>query len=120
MVSDEVPHHVRVHQDAHGWPLPALVAMTIHVPARARMAARQGALVSADARDVVAHPTLAAYGVPAGSLEVSLAADQLITPLETAKSILFHHPELASIDPDTAAIVLDAIAATGVLTRIHR
>lgn len=109
-VSEQVPHHVRVHFDGDGWALPGLADMTIHVPEHVRRAAR--AARHPDGADVP-HATLAAFGVPTADLDTTVFADLVVTPLETAKSILFHHPELASIDPDTAAIVLDIIAASG-------
>lgn len=35
--------------------------------------------------------------------------DEFVTPLDAAKAILFHHPELTSLDPDVAAIVMTHI-----------
>ncbi|ORJ55516.1 hypothetical protein [Mycobacterium simiae] len=115
VVSQESPHHVRVHYQDAGSPLPALVAMTIHVPQHARVAARTTTPALGKVAEGVAVPnaTLAAYGVPSATLAMTLDADQLMTPLETAKSILFHHPELASLDSYTATIVMDTIANTG-------
>ncbi|MFJ9369593.1 hypothetical protein ACIRRA_34960 [Nocardia sp. NPDC101769] len=115
VVSEESPHHVRVHYQDGDTALPALVAMTIHVPQRARVAARTTTPALGKIAEQIAIPnaTLAAYGVPEATLSMSLDADCLMTPIETAKSILFHHPELASLDSATAAIVIDTIANTG-------
>jgi hypothetical protein len=115
VVSQEAPHHVRVHYRDDDSPLPPLVAMTIHVPRHARVAARTTtpALGKIAENALVPNATLAAFGVPEATLEMTLDADQLMTPIETAKSILFHHPELASLDSHTAAIVIDTIANTG-------
>jgi hypothetical protein len=115
VVSQESPHHVRVHYQEAEPSLPALVAMTIHVPQRARIAARTTtpALGTIAEDAVVSNATLAAYGVPRATLAMTLDADLLMTPIEMAKSILFHHPELASLDSYTAAIVIDTIANTG-------
>ncbi|HPB49698.1 MAG TPA: hypothetical protein PLY68_00645 [Myxococcota bacterium] len=35
--------------------------------------------------------------------------DEFVTPLDAAKAILFHHPELTSLDPDVAALVMTHI-----------
>ncbi|MBP7381600.1 hypothetical protein KBA39_04300, partial [Myxococcota bacterium] len=35
--------------------------------------------------------------------------DEFVTPLDAAKAILFHHPELTSLDPDIAALVMTHI-----------
>lgn len=35
--------------------------------------------------------------------------DDMLTPLDTAKAILFHHPEVTSLDPDVAALVVTHI-----------
>lgn len=115
VVSQEAPHHVRVHYRDDDSPLPPLVAMTIHVPRHARVAARTTtpALGKIAENAVVPNSTLAAFGVPEATLAMTLDADLLMTPIETAKSILFHHPELASLDSHTAAIVIDTIANTG-------
>lgn len=114
ILSEEVVHHVRVHFDGHDddgeWPLPGLAGMHINVPSEARSNARAHRLESHDASP---NPKLMTYGVEAADLETSMAADDIMTPLDTAKCILFHHPDLASIDKDVAAETLDTVAATG-------
>lgn len=57
------------------------------------------------------HPKLAPYAVAAVPLatdtDVAAGADHFLTPLSTAEYILFHHPQLGTCEPHTAALVMD-------------
>jgi len=88
--------------------LPQLHHMSFHIP-RTHRERHYSNKFAKNALHV--HPKLHSLGVqhiPTNQLvEVNVAADQILTPLDIAKSILFHHPELASNKPYTASIVMN-------------
>jgi hypothetical protein len=95
-------------------PLPALVSLITYIPAEARRAHRRAKLHQLRHRQ---HGLLRHYGVELARMK-ALSDDDLLavwadadllldTPLEVAKSLTFSHPQLASRNPETAAIVMD-------------
>lgn len=89
--------------------LPKLHAVKIHVPKQARRRVR-----GQRARAIDAHPAVRRLGLQAAARNnaepVALLADldDLVdTPLDIARSIVFQHPQLASRDGETAAIIID-------------
>ncbi|HEY6873133.1 MAG TPA: hypothetical protein VI298_10450 [Geobacteraceae bacterium] len=90
--------------------LPALAGVKIHIPekaARANRLTRGGAVAKG------AHPLLRrlAMGgaVPSNVDQAQLYADADMvfdTPLDTARAIVFQHPQLATRNPDSAAIIV--------------
>jgi hypothetical protein len=113
-VPADVARFMRLTFPEPGAPLPALAGFLTYIPAEARMANRRRNLARLRERS---HPMLAYYGAKASAANsmsegelLSLWADaDLIaeTPLETAKSLAFSHPQLATRDPETAAVVMD-------------
>jgi hypothetical protein len=103
--------------------IPELALMAVHVPLWARTAHRQRRL-QRDHRGVP--PNLAHLGVTtrlpyAQALAAANDADHLITTISTAATIVFHHPQLATSDPVTAAAVIDDhINSSDNLTNIQR
>jgi hypothetical protein len=100
---------LRVTYPSPDAPIPDLALMAVHVPMWARHAHREGRL--ARNADGVPH-NLALLGVsrPMSYAEAMAAAndaDQLITATSSAASVVFHHPQLATSDPMTAAVVMD-------------
>lgn len=107
---DETITRLRITYDHGdpGYPLPALVHMSLHLPrfyrqhVRARRLAEDGLRV---------HPLLEEYGVGelghAEAPHVWEAAEHFIHPKDIARSLIFHHPELASRDGFTATHVMD-------------
>lgn len=94
-------------------PLPPLVGVKFHIPAKTRREVRRKRL---QREGQLSHSTLGQFGLSAASgamneealLDLHAHADLLSqTPLDIAKSLAFHHPQLASRDPETAAIVMD-------------
>jgi hypothetical protein len=59
-------------------------------------------------------------GVVQGAATAANTQDpsELIQPIDIAKSILFHHPELTSLDPDVAAMVMTHIENTNGLVEL--
>jgi hypothetical protein len=109
-IVDHRPTRVQVLYD-HGDPefhLPGLVLLAIHLPRGQRRKHRVSKLANAES---AVHVKLMHYGVDevsgATAAEVFEAADDFNTPLDCAKAVIFHHPELASRDPYTATVVLD-------------
>jgi len=129
---EEIPqHHVSMLQVV-GSPeeglngLPPLYGLIYHVPERARRrhlkrklkaaARRTMGLTTAAAHP---HPKLASYlgSAPAAlslarQVDRAIEADTFITPWDTAVSLLFQHPELATNKPYTASVVQDHISGT--------
>lgn len=113
-VPADVARFMRLTFPEPGSPLPALAGFLTHIPAEARQANRRRNLTRLHHRQ---HSALAYYGAKAPAANslsdhdlLSLWADaDLIaeTPLETAKSLAFSHPQLATRNPDTAAVVMD-------------
>lgn len=94
-------------------PLPPLAAVKIHIPAQARRRCRRRRLRRTGQ---LTHSTLKHFGLSAqlgghdeeAVLDLHADADLLCeSPLETAKCLAFHHPQLASRDEDTGAEVMD-------------
>jgi LBP / BPI / CETP family, C-terminal domain len=108
-LSPRVARILRVVYASATAPIPELALMTVHVPRWARSAHRQQAL----RRDTNGVPvSLASLGVTtpqpfAHALAASIDADQLVTTASTAATLVFHHPQLATSDPATAAVVMD-------------
>ena len=100
---------LRVTHPSKSAPIPDLALMTVHVPRWARQAHRERRLQ----RDAQGVPiSLALLGVTARlpfarAIAASLDADQLVTTNDTAASLVFHHPQLATVNPTTAAVVMD-------------
>ena len=96
------------HGDARFY-LRGLVLLAFHIPERVRRRHRERRLAASNAAPL--HAKLAHYGVAAVAadryVEVARDADLFITPMDVAKSIVFHHPSLATRDAATAAVVMD-------------
>ncbi len=110
----DVARFLRVTYGIEGAPLPDLVSLITYVPVEARLANRRRNLASLRRRQ----PTvLAHYG--AGLLEAANLGDEDLlafwadadlvndSPLETAKTLTFSHPQLATRDGETAAVIKD-------------
>lgn len=119
-----LPHHVTLMKvvgeknGPHASSLPDLYHLSYHIPDAhiRRYARRQAAKLAARNGGLALPGKLAAYGVTSAhlqlqkSLDISdlfVAASSLATPWDTACSILFSHPELASSQGYTAAIVMN-------------
>ena len=96
----------------HGDPefyLPALALLAFHLPERVRRRHRERKLAARN--EALPHGKLAQYGVNAVAaaryLEVARDADLFLTPMDVAKSIVFHHPGLATGNAATAVVVMD-------------
>lgn len=85
--------------------LPMLAALGIHVPLQARRAhsARRSLIPHIPLFDYLDLPQPAASEAP----EISLAAADVFTPPSTAAALVFQHPQLATVNPATATIVID-------------
>ena len=89
--------------------IPELALMVAHVPGWAMRAARERDLQ----RDAGGVPVaLAVVGVtravaPEQELAAAADADRLLTTLKSAATLVSMHPQLASVDPTTAATVLN-------------
>lgn len=88
----------RLHVTSHGPRGDGLVAVALHIPTQARASARRRAgrpdTGRAAADDVYSPCTMYADYLY-----------QVIDPMDTAKTLVFHHPEIMSLDPTTAALV---------------
>ncbi len=93
--------------------LPILHHMSIHIPEHQKRIHTQKRLGNSAAH---IHPKLHAFFVGENSAnrlgisdleDINVHAELILTPWDIAKGILFHHPELASNKPHTAAIVMD-------------
>ncbi len=88
--------------------LPALVLMWFYLPLAARQRHRERKFKNSGSRR---HPKLAQYGVGlidgAALVRVYDAADDITTPMDAAKAIIFHHPGLATRDVTTATRIMD-------------
>ncbi len=91
-----------------GAKLDTLVLSRLYVP----IAARRRAWSTFNARPRgSSHPKLAWYGVE-GTVDddaVAVELDDLSSAMEAAMAVVFMHPDLANLDPDTAALVLNHI-----------
>lgn len=100
-----------------GSPLPGLAGYITYIPAEARLKNRRSNLKGLRARQ---HTLLThwATGVNSGAVPVNLSDDDLLafwadgdlvgeTPLDIAKTLTFNHPQLATRNSDTAAVVVD-------------
>jgi hypothetical protein len=93
-------------------PLPEIALMFVHVPTGHRRAhIKRNPVTNGEGPH---HELLAHYGVEANSLngehdhdELRLAADNIKPPRETAKSMVFFHPEIGSTNATVAPDVLD-------------
>ena len=89
--------------------LPELLWVSFHLPKAYRLRHLQNRL--AKSGDAGVPSTLAAYGVdvlPHGDAELIWRdLGDFATPLDVAKTLVFHCPELASYDPFTATIVME-------------
>jgi hypothetical protein len=89
--------------------IPTLVLTAVHLPRATREKHRREKFAKTK---VTSHVKLAYLGVKDPLPEEDLVAiyndaDTYLTPLDAAKSVVFHHPQLASRNPDTATIVMD-------------
>jgi len=99
-----------------GSPLPGLAGYLTYIPTEARLANRRSNLRRLRGRP---HSLLSYLGTPSPlNLTANLADDDLLafwadgdlvgeTPLEIAKSLTFSHPQLATRNAETAAVVVD-------------
>ncbi|MCX7749036.1 MAG: hypothetical protein N2645_19425 [Clostridia bacterium] len=89
--------------------IPGLALMWVHIPAACRLRHRQKKI---NGGKNIHHNKIGLFGSRKSfpkeeMLEIHKDADYHITPMDVAEAILFHHPQLASIDSDTAAIIMD-------------
>jgi hypothetical protein len=90
-----------------------MVATAIHVPLESRKIAARRRMRLGDTLEVPHQLQL--LGVEASilaaansdPLKLLAASSVILSPLQTAKSILFQHPEIASLNPEIAADMLD-------------
>lgn len=114
---------LRVTHPSKAAPIPDLALMAVHIPRWARQAHRERRL-QRDAQGVPIN--LAQLGVTtrlpfARAIAASIDADLLLTPNSTAAALVFHHPQLATGNPVTAAVVMDDhINSPDNLTNIQR
>jgi hypothetical protein len=94
-------------------PMGDMIALSIHVPTESRRIAagrRMRAGGTAEMPDLLHHlgaePSLL-RGDKEAAFEVMSHSALFLSPLETAKSIIFQHPEIASLNPEIAADMLD-------------
>jgi hypothetical protein len=91
-----------------GVSLPRLIHVSFHIPETVR---RKHISKKFKEKGHHPHPKLQAYGVDMvnekDALEVHLLSDDFKTPLDAAKAVLFYHPELATRNVQTAAVVMD-------------
>ncbi|NLE57148.1 MAG: hypothetical protein GX616_02220, partial [Planctomycetes bacterium] len=96
-----------------------VVAMHVHIPqtaygnlveARRRgvMAGRSAKLVDEQSHAKLRHLNIAKLS-KAPNAKVLADLNSINTPLDAAVSIVFHHPEIMSLDPDQAALIVDII-----------
>lgn len=78
-----------------------LLMTGLHVPAEARAIARQNGVTSYQS-SLAAQAATCDPAIENCDVQDQIADDFLST-LDTAKTIIFHHPEIASLDSDTAA-----------------
>lgn len=101
---------LRVVAPEPGAPLPTLVGYWTYIPPEPRRANRAAQLDRLAGRR---HPLLGFLGVEAELsgdelLDVWADADKIAeSPYDTAVSLTFSHPQMASRDPQTAAVVVD-------------
>jgi hypothetical protein len=97
--------------------LPEIALVFVHVPAKSRRRAARLRDKKRSVRGVP--PSLASLGVmnlPSGDTSaIEEDSWSLKTPIETTKAIISSHPDIASLNPDVAAIALEHVeqAATG-------
>jgi hypothetical protein len=111
MFADELSLRSLVYPSRDGHPLPELAIVFIHIPTEHR----RRALHEAPPRITNAPPplNLLRYGVTLESAsdelldEIHLHAGFMKSPADTAKAILFHHPEIGTLNSDMASIVFD-------------
>lgn len=112
-VPADVARVLRVTFPLEGSPLPGVATMIPYIPAAARRAHRERHLERFAGRTPGALRALGssatAAGAPAAEVLDFWADADLVedSPYEVAKSLTFSHPQLASRNPDTAAIVMD-------------
>lgn len=110
----DVARFLRITYALEGAPLPALVSLITYIPAEARAANRRRNLASLRRRQ----PTVLSHYGATLSADENLAEEELLTlwadsdlvndtPLEVAKSLTFSHPQLATRNAETAAVVMD-------------
>lgn len=110
-VPADVARVIRVVAAEDGANIPRLALMTIYIPRDARHRYLESRL---EKEGLVFPPKLSAYGVDTGPRSDDAAAiwadaDLMITPWDAAISVVFHHPELATRDADSAAAVMGHI-----------
>jgi hypothetical protein len=111
MFADELSLRSLVYPSTDGHPLPELAIVFIHIPTEHR----KRALLEAPPRRAQTPPPLilSRYGVNLESAsdelldEIHLDAGLIKTAAETAKAIIFHHPEIGTLNPDMAANVFE-------------
>ena len=111
MDADAVSVRRVVYPSIDEHPLPEIAVVFVNIPTKHRKRAIRRNATSLDNNF---HPiTLAHFGVAANAVnseemdEICVDADKIKSPLETAKSIVFHHPEIGSVNPIVARTVLD-------------
>ncbi len=110
----DVARFLRVTHDLAGAPLPALACLITYIPAEARLANRRRDLARLRHRQ----PTvLSHFGAMLPATE-DLAEEDLLalwadadlvnaSPLDVARSLTFSHPQLATRNAETAAVIVD-------------
>jgi hypothetical protein len=87
--------------------LPPLAALALHVPRAARLAHRQSKIAQG-ALHFALFDFLGIDQPGSGDLlRLSLDADDILTPAETATTLVFQHPQLATVNPTTASVIVD-------------
>ncbi|CCD94895.1 conserved membrane hypothetical protein [Bradyrhizobium sp. ORS 375] len=91
--------------------LPEIALIFIHIPTEHRRRAfrdMRGRGLTLPHNNVLRHYGVAPHAA-AGEDEAAIRADagRILPPHKTAESIVFHHPEIASVNPAVAAYVLD-------------
>lgn len=101
--------------------LPPLAGLALHIPRAARLAHRRSDSAEFQPR-IVLFDALGIDQVSSGDwLNLSLDADDILTTLDTATSLIFHHPQLATVNPTTAsAIINDHIHAPENVMKLSR
>lgn len=100
-----------VYPSVDDHPLPEIALVFVHIPSAHQ---KQGIRHSPMGLAKRPHPMqLSFYGVSPDALNaqdmeaIHLHADRIKPPFETAKSIVFHHPEIGSVNPVVAKKVFD-------------
>ena len=114
-VPADVARFLRLTFPEPGAPLPALASLITYIPAEARAANRRTNVNRLRRRQ---HSLLRHYGVELENRAKGVSDNDLValwadadliadSPLEVAKSLAFSHPQMATRNAETAAVVMD-------------